>query len=623
MNKNLKVFIVAALVLMHFKNIYAQDELSSESTADQEVEDTAEEALDTETDSAGDSDVESSDTANESSAEEELVDEDLSAESEEEKDVLDENIEDEFAETEEELLDDEFAEEDIDKENLDAKKKAEDLAKEKDISAKTTTPETPISNSKDEAPLLKNTDTAKELLKTNSQEPTLSKKTLPPKAEILPDTITNKKLETKEAIQPTEEILVAPVLEQKTDEISLNNEEPDSDLEEKIYKAYSRLAPKPLSTEDWSQIADERSQEIYNVQKGDTLWDISQTLFGSGYFWPKIWQLNEKITNPHDIKSSLSLKFTEGSLESLPGIETQESEAEDLNLAEGGQITVDEELVDEEYSSEIPEPKIRRPVLNQIPPSLGEWRPFDKQPNNQVSRVNSSQVNANFYVKNFLAESVPVSIGRVIEVEEDRSFGSLEKKAIIEISSGGVGDKLVAFEVEDPLVSNDKQKTILGYPVQVTGALTIVDVIDPAKRLYKAIVNKNLNMIKVGSDLQIGSLPKQAWNNQALELDIQANIIGGQTTDKKRYFDISNTVYLDKGSEQGMKEGALLKVIQNHSLRNPKSNQLFLNEEIASLILVKTEPNRSTAVIIKAKDAVMPGDMTGKVARAGMDVEGQ
>lgn len=37
----------------------------------------------------------------------------------------------------------------------------------------------------------------------------------------------------------------------------------------------------------------------YTVQPGDTLWDISSKFLGNAYYWPKLWSINDQITNPH------------------------------------------------------------------------------------------------------------------------------------------------------------------------------------------------------------------------------------------------------------------------------------------------------------------------------------
>lgn len=39
--------------------------------------------------------------------------------------------------------------------------------------------------------------------------------------------------------------------------------------------------------------------ETYVVQVGDTLWDISETFLKTPWLWPKLWQANPQIDNPH------------------------------------------------------------------------------------------------------------------------------------------------------------------------------------------------------------------------------------------------------------------------------------------------------------------------------------
>jgi len=39
--------------------------------------------------------------------------------------------------------------------------------------------------------------------------------------------------------------------------------------------------------------------ESYVVQKGDTLWDISGKFLQQTWLWPKVWEANPQIENPH------------------------------------------------------------------------------------------------------------------------------------------------------------------------------------------------------------------------------------------------------------------------------------------------------------------------------------
>lgn len=53
--------------------------------------------------------------------------------------------------------------------------------------------------------------------------------------------------------------------------------------------------------------------EYYTVQPGDTLWEISQKFLGDPYYWPRLWSINDYITNPHWIYPGNRIVFRMGS----------------------------------------------------------------------------------------------------------------------------------------------------------------------------------------------------------------------------------------------------------------------------------------------------------------------
>lgn len=43
----------------------------------------------------------------------------------------------------------------------------------------------------------------------------------------------------------------------------------------------------------------EDSDFYYTIQKGDTLWDLSERFYDSEWDWPGLWKMNDEIKNPH------------------------------------------------------------------------------------------------------------------------------------------------------------------------------------------------------------------------------------------------------------------------------------------------------------------------------------
>lgn len=49
--------------------------------------------------------------------------------------------------------------------------------------------------------------------------------------------------------------------------------------------------------------------EVHTVVRGDTLWDLSQSVLGSPWYWPKVWSYNPEIANPHWIYPGNKVRF--------------------------------------------------------------------------------------------------------------------------------------------------------------------------------------------------------------------------------------------------------------------------------------------------------------------------
>ncbi len=60
---------------------------------------------------------------------------------------------------------------------------------------------------------------------------------------------------------------------------------------------------------------------VYIVQRGDTLWEISSRFLGNSYYWPRLWSINEQVTNPHWIYPGNQIKFRMGTLTDPPRVD--------------------------------------------------------------------------------------------------------------------------------------------------------------------------------------------------------------------------------------------------------------------------------------------------------------
>lgn len=71
----------------------------------------------------------------------------------------------------------------------------------------------------------------------------------------------------------------------------------------------STIAPeKPLNTPASTGKASSPGTQ-HTVERGDTLWDLSQKFLGSPWYWPKVWSYNPSIANPHWIYPGNEVRF--------------------------------------------------------------------------------------------------------------------------------------------------------------------------------------------------------------------------------------------------------------------------------------------------------------------------
>lgn len=66
----------------------------------------------------------------------------------------------------------------------------------------------------------------------------------------------------------------------------------------------------------------------HTVEKGDTLWDLSQKFLGSPWYWPKVWSYNPEIANPHWIYPGNEVRFFASGEEVPTQVEVGQPETE-------------------------------------------------------------------------------------------------------------------------------------------------------------------------------------------------------------------------------------------------------------------------------------------------------
>lgn len=66
-----------------------------------------------------------------------------------------------------------------------------------------------------------------------------------------------------------------------------------------VFLLLSLLGASPLAAADKINVVESETGFYYTIQKGDTLWDLSNHFNNSPWLWPELWEENDQISNPH------------------------------------------------------------------------------------------------------------------------------------------------------------------------------------------------------------------------------------------------------------------------------------------------------------------------------------
>lgn len=393
---------------------------------------------------------------------------------------------------------------------------------------------------------------------------------------------------------------------------------PNYRFEERLDRTFEYLKEQKMSKEQWDVMTLERNIDRYEIVPGDNLWDVSKTIFGSGFFWPKLWQLNGDITNPHTIEPGLQLNFIDMGVAAPPMLQT--SGLENQKAPELAQLPEEEELALSEdevlelnwIEPEIPEGKKSPKVLNRIPPSFFDWR----SSMNKLNKLGAATVKEakilqmkKYDLEFVFMENQIEGEGKILETEQGYSTtASAYDMVFVEIKTAGVGDVYLALKEMEPIKNEDGD--ILGYPNHLQAVLKVVETIDEEKKLHKALVLKSYSLLDPGAKLLAREMFSSTWGVEGRYLDLKAKIVGGRYHKNRDAMGLGSVVFLDKGTKDGVEEGALLNILKNYDLRGVRN---FGKDapSIGRLKVIYADNSIATGVIVESRESIQVGDFTG------------
>ena len=130
-----------------------------------------------------------------------------------------------------------------------------------------------------------------------------------------------------------------------------------------------------MSDNSWKKWAGPALTKGYRVHKKDSLWAISERLFGNPFLWPKIWQLNAQVDNPHLVDPGMELLFVPGNFNSAPIMAfTRKGDTEEVPLVESYEKLSFMEELDRTLRTQMASvhPPFQSFLLDEIPEELAK-----------------------------------------------------------------------------------------------------------------------------------------------------------------------------------------------------------------------------------------------------------
>lgn len=448
---------------------------------------------------------------------------------------------------------------------------------------------------------------------------------------------------------------------------------PNLEYESRLYNIYVNYHNTSTSEGQWLSIVGERQSELYQIRRGDTLWGVSETFFGDGNFWPKIWSVNNRIENPHLISSGNQIQFVMGTENDAPRFTVSEAatdapetgdDSEELSLdmetineliesgaldaadAEQFKAVVEEKAPDKKgdvakkpqetkdeatgYSEpdiEIPPPSIvSRPVLKKLPPSVPEWQNSAKVGEYDDTGISYmrrpiADLKDEVFLSSYIDDVGATSDASVIEIEIGARIAWEAQYVYVRfpIGKGVPGEKYLVVEnvgeLKAPNGAIDDSE--LGYQKIISGMVTIgekvkADVNEKKYDVFRAFVDKAIHPLKLGGELVRGRLPVIDLDGRGPRSDIVSQIIGGNFDKRRTVFGKGSVVFLNRGLSDGLSEGQVLSIRANRAVRNESTKIAENQRVIGSLKVVKVANKFATAVVTQSLENIFAGDYTGE-----------
>ncbi|MEW5737427.1 MAG: LysM peptidoglycan-binding domain-containing protein [Myxococcota bacterium] len=316
----------------------------------------------------------------------------------------------------------------------------------------------------------------------------------------------------------------------------------------------------------------------HTVEKGDTLWDLSQRYLGSPWYWPKVWSYNPEIANPHWIYPGNLVRFFPTGEEVPTQVEVGQPETPDILE---GQLIGDDDRV-------------------QVAGQIG-FRP----------RSSLSVLTPGFITTQEVQES-----GRI-----EGSFGETEhlffpETVYVSFAKAGtakVGETYLIFRNMGEVLHPVTQEPV-GVYTRIVGQMKVTGL--DKGGMAKAVIVRQQDVVMRGDLLGPGG--EEMMRQVAArpnERDVKDAFVVGAPNRALNVFAEHQLLIIDKGSDDGVKNGSTFSIWRQHdalaqdNMLNPsRIEEQWPREDVGECVAFEVKSKTTICLVSKALRELVRGD---------------
>ncbi len=383
------------------------------------------------------------------------------------------------------------------------------------------------------------------------------------------------------------------------------------------HNLYNKYYSEPTDGFD-ALLANTGVEKDYVIQRGDNLYDISATLFGTPNFWPKIWSINSSLGNPHLIYEGRVISFTEGTIGLAPeisiGDKKTDTEAEKpVQAQSASDLLKGASEKPKEVSKIIDRPPIPLPAsLPSFAADIKAEREEFKAISSVKAKIRSSYIDPLVYrPRSYISTKIPKSEGKVRGIFRGGANANYGETIILKSRNKlNIGETLITFNNPESKrnVAGVGQRT---YLIRRTGIVRVDKSL--GKSRYLAEVVESFDFISKGDDLYRGTLRDISIERNeyptALVTAKEVEVIGGELEYGRRVLGLGDIVYLSKGRNANIELDKLYLVYTNRSIKVLEPGVKYAKNLPVSLAkVIDLEDKVATAILVDNVDEVSAGD---------------